>query len=490
MNYIFFDLETTDTNFVGQILEYAFVYTDSNFEPISILQGSIVLNPIQIPSPDAIHATKINIENLLNKSEEFITDYHVPGFPCEESLFLKNWSEYDSMHLISDWIKEIVERDNVALIAHNGNNFDIPFLRTSMIRNGVHPYFTCTYGDSKNMLKYVACKDTKIYDKLVSLDSKRPFALQNACRAFNIIDENTVQKHRAIDDVILTIELCKKLVDHIPYVSNNINDFITKNNEDRILKTKYVSYEEDEGIESGKVITYGSYNKKYFIFLDVKKAIENRKQILDSSLTTDEIKKMMYWCKLEGGFFYIDSIVDDPKIKDVESELVKIKNHILEHYKISLDNFFPTKICDIEQHIYMMPFGGNNELSKCIKQFADSEKIFLTPTDKFAKILLTRFKLNNCYRNTDKDEYKKVYDLYMKYRYGLDAEEFSKSQMIVTRFKFDRDKLTDEDYHTSFIDIEKRTKELIRQEIKVGNNVDHLLGLQNHLNRIKENYKK
>lgn len=481
MNYIFFDLETTDSHSTGQILEYAFVHTDGDMNPISTLEGTITLGRTQIPSPMAILVTGIDIKDHLSNEESFEEKYEpwVIGSSSVDQNILKNFNEKDSMNIISDWIRNICEKHPTIILGHNTNKFDVPFLRTSMIRNGISPYFPVNdYADTRNMLRFLCCQEPSVLEKLKS-GGDRTFSLENACRVFGIIDDNTVQSHRAMDDVIIMIQLCiklKRLYGIDPHTVNNLKHlFKTPSLNNKIIPAKVLNYDDngEVSIVSTDLMVYGIYNKKYYLFMEKDKTFKLSEQIEDDSISFDESKKLLKWCKSDGDFFFLE--YDLARKPDSESDrLLKYKRKIQDLHNISIDNFFPDKICDIEKHIYLMNFKGLNELEKAIKNNT-SKNI----TNNYAKSLYTRYKYNIQDIDTSNEHFIKNFKQYLDYRYGIST---GKTSMILNSWKSDKNDLLPEDYHQSIYEYKNSLIELIESEKSKNHKTEHLNSLLSYIN--------
>ena len=69
---IFYDLETSDRNPVGQIINYSFILVDERYEVLDELSGLIRISRLQIPDPGAILANRTDViehQKLANDSE-------------------------------------------------------------------------------------------------------------------------------------------------------------------------------------------------------------------------------------------------------------------------------------------------------------------------------------------------------------------------------------------------------------------------------------
>ena len=118
--FLFYDFETSSREFLGQIISYAFVLTDTNYEPLDSLTGKIKLNRTQCPEVKAILTNKINV-----------LDLQKTGTP-----------EYEAAQNIFNFFSNLIKTYNqITLIGFNSNNFDLSFLRNILVRYGFNPYF-------------------------------------------------------------------------------------------------------------------------------------------------------------------------------------------------------------------------------------------------------------------------------------------------------------------------------------------------------------
>ena len=117
---IIYDFETSTSDFLGQILSFAFVVTDDQLNIIDTWKGTVKLNRTQIADPGAILTNKLNIDTL-NESGK---------------------TEYDTAKFIQSQLDKIIATHGEAtLIGFNSNQFDLQFLRNTLLRYGLNPYF-------------------------------------------------------------------------------------------------------------------------------------------------------------------------------------------------------------------------------------------------------------------------------------------------------------------------------------------------------------
>ena len=179
MRYVIFDLETSDLNCVGQILNFAFVEVDENFNLKSSLRDKIKICPMQLPMPEAILSNRIDVIEHQKEATE---------------------TEFSAMCKIYNYIESLCEYEPVRLIGYNSNSFDIHYLRTSLIRNGFNPYFggQLTYGDLLHAVNRLAVSNDEFLSKLKRKDNGKPsMSLEPVCRAMGLMNEDAKQIGRA-----------------------------------------------------------------------------------------------------------------------------------------------------------------------------------------------------------------------------------------------------------------------------------------------------
>jgi hypothetical protein len=478
MKYLFFDLETTDLNFTGQILQYSFVLTDTLFNVVDRLDGTITLSRTQIPNPEAIYATDIDIDEHLHLQE------HVEDTP--EGMFLRNFKERDSLNIIREWIEEKCIRERIYFVGHNSTNFDVPYLRTSMVRNGVNPYFNnnLVYVDTKNLHKMLYLKSEEFKNLIHSQKSnpKKPFSLENLSNILEVT--KTEQTHQAWDDVDLLIDLCKKSQEKFNLYVENDSTFMEFNSKSFGYMVDF-DYGDNGLIGTKKSLV--AYHKelsfgKYYFFIDVSKALELYEP--NKTYTIDEIREILIWKKVSGSFFYIEELktpeLNTEQISYIEE--IKISPKV---WNMTMEDYFPNKLCDIEQHIYMMEYSGLNQLVNAIDEFDKHRRVYTQPTDIYAKKLLTRYKLNNLI-NDSEENFRKIFKLYSEYRYSYPS--VSPNRMIVDRFTVNDKDLIQDSFHRSIDDYIEKIHELC--QIAGGKNykIKLMLKLHNYINNFCEKY--
>ncbi|MEK9657424.1 MAG: hypothetical protein VW378_03505 [bacterium] len=194
--FIFYDFETSSKELLGQILSYAFIQTDENYNEIQRLTGLVKLNRTQLPDVGAILTNKLNIDQL-NKEGD---------------------TEYNTAHKIYSFLEQAVTQNKQCyLCGFNSNSFDLNFLRNLLIRHGINPYFKGQL-KNKDILHYaqdiaITQPDNFPWHSLINNDDPDSpfysFKLEKLATTFNCT--NNAQSHDAIEDVELSISLIKAL---------------------------------------------------------------------------------------------------------------------------------------------------------------------------------------------------------------------------------------------------------------------------------------
>lgn len=377
MNTIFFDLETTDLNTVGQILNYAFVEVDENWNIKSCLRDKIKISRLQLPSPEAIVATRTDI---FAHNKEAVDLEHV------------------AMFKIRKYLQDIVEWTETRLVGYNSNKFDVPYLRTSMIRNGLNPYFggSIKYGDVLHVVRRLACDNSDFCDKLHKRDNGKPsFKLESVARSLGLLDPSEVQTHESLSDVLLTIKLAKHLaevykIDVRTYASYEA----TKGNFDVVRVFPYVDQNNEKVADEYCVMAVLEQNKTQALWINLKKFEDG----LD--------KQSVSWYNKNTSPLYVAEYIRNDHQRGRAATAKTALSHV------TLQNFWPPKDCDVEEFIFMLPIGDIPALYDAIWR----KDIFLLKEKKckLASKLYLRFLANT----SDIDQVEMQIRDYAMYRYG------------------------------------------------------------------------
>ena len=212
---IFFDLETSDSNFAGQLLNYSFLVVNQSWDVVDELTAEVKLSPLQLPTAGAILTNRVNLAELSKTAVE-----------------TENQATKKIYAFISKYISQ--SQLGVNLIGYNSNNFDVQYIRTVLIRNGINPFFSgkLHYRDLLHLVRKLACLEPDFPREIKILENGHrhySFSLQSITTAFDLLQAE--QTHFSKDDVLLTIELAKYLdrkygIDIRSFKSNDAADLV------------------------------------------------------------------------------------------------------------------------------------------------------------------------------------------------------------------------------------------------------------------------
>lgn len=429
---IFYDLETTQLEFCGQILNYAFVTVDENFEVVSEFCGKIKISNTQLPNPYAILANRVDV--------------------IEHNLETQD-TEIDACLKIRKYLESVItqSKDPVMLIGYNSARFDLHYLRTTLIRNGISPYFgkNIQYGDVLHLVRKLSIT-SEDFLKTMGFDpnseERLKLSLENVCHCHNLLDG--AQEHESKFDVMLTIELAKTIkklygLDIRTYCAYEPKSDIVVKVHTKIHRPD--SSEEDTSPYAvmAKLCEEGNYSL-WINLLKYKKLPKNP--------TIDEQKSCISWYNRNGSIFYVDDTQNSFTEKVLET--ASIAKQELSH--INLSNFFPKRNCDIESFIYMMPINELSALYEAIwmKDLTNIKRL----KSKFGSELYLRNKMVNSQPN---ENILNLLENYCIYRYS--------GKMKTNRYDIDEN--LPESFHTSLKTLYENCLDLLES----GNDSDKKL---------------
>lgn len=348
---IFWDLETTDLGPSGQILQAAFVAVDDDWNEVSRLNLEIKLARTILPSPGAILVTGIDIEEHQRRATH---------------------TEREAMKAISDYINSFptssvlsAASGEIAMIGYNNMKFDLQYLRTSMIRNGLNPYFgnTVVNRDLLHTTRKLAYTNDVFYKLICNTTSKggSPSLKLNDV-AQNLRLSFGQQTHNALDDVLLTISVAKKLAEQFDIDVRTYMPYEAEPYEDSVVPLCYriMSY-----TESGQPKIADNPCSIPMVFL---KAEKHHTFWVDlnryKTLLPERRQYAIKWFNKKTHSFIVDhSVVPDSSVLKEAAEAVSA---LAAHIPSNLESFFPIKNCDIEEHIYKLSFAAQSALYTAI----------------------------------------------------------------------------------------------------------------------------
>jgi exodeoxyribonuclease I len=206
MSLVFYDTETTGTEtFFDQILQFAAVRTDAEFNVLDRFESRCRLLPHVVPAPGAMRVTQLKASQL--------TD---PSYP----------SHYEMVRAIR---AKFVSWSPATFIGYNSLEFDEDLLRQAFYKTLHPPYLTNSNGNSRSdVMRMVQASSLFAPNALaMALDDegKQIFKLERVAPANGFTHEHA---HDAMADVEATIHLCRLLSDRAPDVWSSFMRFSSK----------------------------------------------------------------------------------------------------------------------------------------------------------------------------------------------------------------------------------------------------------------------
>jgi hypothetical protein len=263
--FIFYDFETSQRHFLGQILSYYFVVVDRQYRIIRECEGLIKPNRMECPSCEAIAVNQLSIHDCVTRGIR----------------------EYDAAQRIFDFIDDaITTHGPMPLTGFNSARFDFKHFEKLLLKNGISPSF---YGkvsslDVYQFAKYCALSHPETFPftrKKTHDITSFGFRLEELCRAFDCLD--TPQTHDAKDDVHLTIALTKALESRFSQTLSdfharqlNTQSFCTPNT---YLREPFFRYEQTADtpiVDTNQWLVIGQPSKTAFLLLNSRDYTEKK----------------------------------------------------------------------------------------------------------------------------------------------------------------------------------------------------------------------
>ncbi len=386
---IYYDFETSDTNSIGQILNFSFSLVDSEFRTLRNLSGNIRLSRLQLPRAGAILANRIDVERHQKVAE---------------------FSEKQAAAEIFSFINTAIEDDQASnLIGFNSSKFDLLHLRTLLIRNGINPYFKgkIQSRDVFLLARKLYCTESKFPELAIKKqgdDGKERYSLslESLAKTFGLLKSSERQSHESKEDVNLTIELAAKFK--------------------QLFKADIAKFEAYEAVNLHRS-KRGSVFETYEPKLDIEQS--SKRQIIPMVLLDADHKSALWidlhrfkekadrsaikWISIKTG-----SLFTDGKLVSQNTEKEHAERALKELHGINLKNFFTRSVCDIEQDIYRLDMA---EIDKLHAIMWDGKDLKLENKD--TRTVLTRHKLvEYVWGSGDDARVEKLLREYSLYRYG------------------------------------------------------------------------
>jgi hypothetical protein len=393
---IFYDLETSDQHPIGQILNFSFISVDKNYKIVDEFSGDILINRLQLPSPSAILANRVDVLKHQKTAK---------------------LNEKNAARDIAAFIdRQIGASGRAALIGYNSSKFDLPFLRTTLIRNGINPYFygKLIYRDLLHLSRKLSISQ-KDFPRIAGKTGDRiSFSLETLTNAFGLLEGK--QAHSSREDVILTIELARLYrekygTDIRTFTAYEAALLHSPAGKGKVYSQFFPNYElnvSDAGTTASHVALLDA-DHKYSLWIDLGKFMDGKG------------KRSISWYSQQVSSFFTDEkeVLDD--------NLLAIAKKALSEFKaVNLRNYFTDSTCDIEQDIYRLDMSMINNLFDVIWQAnrgSSKEKL-----NKEAKIIHLRHELVNYeWGNKSDAKVEEMLRHYGLHRYG--------GKMAINKFK-------------------------------------------------------
>lgn len=189
MPYVFFDVETTGLNTrFDQIIQFAAVYTDEDFNERERIDIRCRIQPNLIPSIEALAITQTSMPQLFN---ELLPSHYEMILAIHEKL--NSWSP-------------------ATFVGWNTIRFDEEFLRSAFYQNLLPPFVTNTNGSNRfDVLRLARAASILAPDCInvpIAKNGNKTFALNRLAAANGHENQKT---HDALSDVLATIYIAKLL---------------------------------------------------------------------------------------------------------------------------------------------------------------------------------------------------------------------------------------------------------------------------------------
>lgn len=388
---IFYDLETSDKNPIGQILNYCFILVDDSFGVLDELSGEVRLSRLQLPDCGAILANRINVLELQSSAED---------------------SEYEALGKIVLFIGSCIERARgaVSFIGYNSSRFDLNYLRTSLIRNGFNPYFggklparDLLHGVQKAYLTFAPFRERIRAQR--EGEPRLSLSLETVSHALGLL--SGVQAHESREDVLLTIKLAAWLKENAGINISTLDAYegLKLHSTARSGSVYLVSEPQYDLLEDGfvslKPVTLLDADKRSALWIDLQRYAENPTPVA------------IFWRSAAKHPFYTTGHAKE------DSYLKGLARGALEQFRgTTLGNFFKKSTCDIEMDIYRLDFDGVDALREAILAQSKAPLEALQRGAEDAKILWIRHQLALPGARVMDERFASMLRRYAAHRYG------------------------------------------------------------------------
>lgn len=385
---IFYDLETTSLNPLGQILNFCFIAVDAEWNEIDRLTGLVKISDLQLPEPGAIEATNTDVEQHQQDS---------------------TFSEREAVQCIHNYLSVHKNNSNGGLpflIGFNSAKFDLNFLRTTFIRNGFSPYNLFRPKDLLHLTRYLFATNESFRNEIPCVErngkKKLSLSLQHVSQSLGLLKGE--QLHESAFDVELSITLARMYEERF---STDIRKFecygVREKHAERsiCLIRQFRQSLEQSYKDSWKGFLSLEGSGALWLELDeLGHSFQERAEVL-SAIKRFKLDGDLLWCH------------EDRTIPSEVAERFARAQALLGN--VTTSEIFGPSNCYIEQFIYRVPPNQHSQLFAAMTTGPDVD----SSMTKDIALLVKRFWLENCdetHRSSAK--FTEAFQNYALYRYG------------------------------------------------------------------------
>jgi hypothetical protein len=439
MHAVFYDLETSDKNAIGQIINYCFIYVDEQLRPIDELSGLIKLSRLQIPDAGAILANRTDV--LKHQSEA--PDY-----------------EPEAMNSIASFLQSCIARAKgaVALVGYNSSRFDLGYLRTSLVRNGINPYFDqqIVPRDLLHAVHKAYLISPKFRDLVLKErgdEKKLSLSLQTIGHSLGLLEG--VQAHESREDVVLTLKVAEWLrrecdIDPTTFEGYEGLRLHSTARSGTVYFQEQPEYDLDVGQVSSKTpVTLLDSSNKAGLWVDLER------------YAAKQSPECIMWRSAGKHPFFVAPHASD------DADLRRLARSAITQFKgVTLRNFFKSSTCDVEMDIYRLDFDNLAIFTRAVQ--GNDKKLLDQCTSPEAKILWARRLLASPRASVDDPKTAEMLRQYALYRYG--------GRLQLARSVSERDEESDTNFHSTLSEMMQRLLQSREAAVAGRNSADlHLL---------------
>jgi hypothetical protein len=386
---LFYDLETTDKNCVGQILNYSFILVNDHLEPVDEISELVKISRLQLPDPGAILANRTDV--VLHQQKAV-------------------WDEYDSMRRIDAFIRRSIDRakGSLGFVGYNSARFDQQYLRTSLIRNGLDPYYgkSLQYRDLLHAVQKVYTTSSEFRELIVKqrgTEKRLSLSLQTIAKALDLLEGE--QAHESREDVLLTVRVAKVLKERFGldictfhcYEGHNLHATARSGAVYLAEAPEYDLSSHESVVRTPLTLLETDYRAS--LWINVNRYMEK-----------PDGNAVMYRAFANAPLFISKQAVRDPLLE-------KAARSAVAHYKgVNLRNFFERSTCDIEMDIYRVDAADRKALTEALESGSKAPLAKCSGED--AKKLWVRSQLARMKDLLSDPKAREMLHKYATYRYG------------------------------------------------------------------------